>query len=145
MSRPTLRVSILPAYCSGLRSGSLQGKYLCFGKDLFDLLDKMRVTCKQQYLMGLAQFAQGFEGRATAIGIKVDEDVIEDNRQAIDVVCIFANQSQPHRQVQLLRGTTAQSLGRKPDAIGTLDLDFTSVKRRDNTRITIFRHEAEKA
>src|SRR5262249_18020276 len=121
---------ILTAYCSGLRSGSLQGKYLRFGNDLFDFLDKMWVACKQQYLMGVTQFAQRLERGAAAIGIEVHEDVIEDHRQTIDVVCIFANQSQPHRQVQLLRRTTAQHLRRKPGAIATFYLDFASVQRR---------------
>ena len=58
MSPPTFLVSMLTAYCSGLRSGSLQGKNPRFGNDLFDLLDKMRMAGKQQYLMSLAKLAK---------------------------------------------------------------------------------------
>ena len=67
------------------------------GNDFFNLLDKMRMARKQQYLMSLAKLAKGFETCAAAIGIEVDKDIVEYDRQTIDVIGILANQGQPHR------------------------------------------------
>src|SRR5438309_3076189 len=116
MRRSTFRVSILRgllygkkedrqrfSWASEIRCLSsffcLQRKYLCFGNDFLDLLDQMRMAGEKQNLMGFAKLTEGVERIEASIGVEVDKDVIEHNRQGIDMVCVFANQRQPHRQI----------------------------------------------
>src|SRR2546425_796460 len=86
----------------------------------------MRMTGEKQNLVRRAKFSQCVERVAAAAGIEVDKNVIENDRQGVHMICVFANQRQPHRQIELLGGTAAQNLRRNPDAVSALNLDFTT-------------------
>src|SRR5437867_2444343 len=126
-----------------LTVSELQRKYLCFGNDFLDLLHQMGVAGEKQNLMRGTKLAERVECIAAAIGIEVDKNVIEHNRQRIDVVCVFADQRQPHRQIELFGGPAAQNLRRKARAIGAFDLDFTAVQRGNHAHVTAFGHKTE--
>jgi len=52
---------------------------------------------EEQNLMRGAKVSDSFEGSAAAAGIEVDEDIIEDDRQRIDMIGVFANKREAHR------------------------------------------------
>src|SRR5207247_3874328 len=119
-------------------------KDVCFGNDFLDLLDEMRMTGEKQNLVRRAKFSKCVEGVAAAAGIEVDKNVIENDRQGVHMICIFANQRQPHRQIELLGGTAAQNLRRNSDAVSALNLDFTTVERGNHAHVAAIRHNLEK-
>src|SRR5215469_114369 len=85
-----------------------------------------------------------FEAGSTSFGIEIHEDIIKNNRQRVDVVRVFPDQGETHRKVQLLCCSAAEELRRKPDAVGTFDLDVSSVERGDNANVPALRHDTEK-
>src|SRR5437667_321642 len=100
----------------------------------------MRMTGEKQNLVRRAKFSQCVERVAAAARIEVDKNVIENDRQGVHMICIFANQRQPHRQIELLGGTAAQKLRRNPDAVSALNLDFTTVERSNHAHVAALRH-----
>src|SRR5262249_11679756 len=89
-------------------------------------------------------FVQSLKRGAAAIGIEIDEDVVEDNRQRIDMIRVLTDESQAHSEVQLLGCSTAEGLRRQAHTIGTLDLDVSSVEWSDYADIPGLGHDIKK-
>src|SRR5437773_10399162 len=103
----------------------------------------MRMTGEKQNLVRRAKFSECVERVAAAAGIEVDKNVIENDRQGVHMICVFANQRQPHRQIELLGGTAAQNPRRNPDAVSALNLDFTTAERSNPAHVTAPRHDLQ--
>jgi hypothetical protein len=56
-----------------------EGKDVGFGDRILDLSHHMRMAGKEKDLVCCTQVTDGFEGRAAATGVKVDEDIIEND------------------------------------------------------------------
>src|SRR5438445_5595064 len=89
------------------RRYSSKRKYPGFGNHLLDLFDEVRVTGEKQDLVCPAQLAERLECRAAAVEIEVDENIIKDHRQRIDVICVFADEREPHREIELFCSAAA--------------------------------------
>jgi hypothetical protein len=61
----------------------------------------MRVTCEQQHLVVLGDFSQDFGGVLGALGIEVDQDVVEDEGERFGTFCEGFGKSDPQAQVEL--------------------------------------------
>ena len=90
-----------------------------------------------------AKLAQRFECCAAAAKIEVNEDIIKNHRQSVDVICVFADQCEPHREIELLCSAAAQELRRKADAVRSLDLDYAAVEWSNDACVAAFGHDVE--
>src|SRR5882724_4299777 len=104
----------------------------------------MRMAGEEKNLMGLGELANGEKSIPATLGIKVDENIVEHHRKRIDMRGVFANQSETHSEIKLLRGTPAQELRWQADAIGALNQDIAAIERCNHAVIAALGHHFEK-